>query len=68
MGMEPGMGGEMEPGMEPTEPDMMNEPEMGDEFGAAEGPGSSREVRESTDSRRARKLSEAHSIMARLAR
>ena len=68
MGMEPSMGGEMEPGMEPTEPDMMNEPEMGDEFGAAEGPGSSREVRESTDSRRARKLSEAHSIMARLAR
>jgi hypothetical protein len=68
MGMEPDMGAEMEPGMEPTEPDMMNEPEMGDEFGAAEGPGTSREVRESANSRKARKLSEAHSIMARLAR
>jgi hypothetical protein len=65
MGMEPDMGGEMEPGMEPTEPDMMNEPEMGDEFGAAEGPGTSREVRES---KFARKLAESHSIMSRLAK
>ena len=69
MGMEPGMEPDMEPGMEPdmepTEPDMMNEPETGDEFGAAEGPGTSREVRES---KFARKLAESHSIIAKLAK
>ncbi len=71
MGMEPGTDADMaptEPGMEPAEPDMMNEPEASDEFGAAEGPSTSREVRESVEQRRARKLAEAHSIIAKLAK
>jgi hypothetical protein len=65
MGMEPEMA-PAEPGMEPAEPDMMNEPEAGgDEFGAAEGPSTSREVRES---KFAKKLAESHSIMSKLAK
>jgi hypothetical protein len=65
MGMEPEMG-PAEPGMEPAEPDMMNEPEAGgDEFGAAEGPSTSREVRES---KFAKKLAESHSIISKLAK
>ena len=61
-----------EPGMEPSEPDLMNEP-ASDEFGAADaaagGPeASSREMRESVETRKARKLAEAHSIIARLAK
>lgn len=67
MGMEPAMGPE-EPGMEPAEPDTMNAAPEGDEFGAAEGPGTSREVRESGEQKRARKLAEAHSIISKLAR
>lgn len=73
MGMEPGadLGGELapeEPGMEPATPDELNPEAGGDEFGAAEGPGTSREVRESKEQRKARKLAEAHSIMAKLAK
>jgi hypothetical protein len=61
-----------EPGMEPSEPDLMNEP-ASDEFGAADaaagGPeASGREMRESVETRKARKLAEAHSIIARLAK
>ena len=75
MGMEPdmGMGGE-EPGMDMSAPDEMN-PDMGagDEFGASDAAAggsttSGREIRESREQRRARKLAESHSIMAKLSR
>ena len=69
MGMEPDVGSEIEP----SSPDGLN-PEMpSDEFGASdaaaggmETPG--REMRESREQRRARKLAEAHSIISKLAK
>ena len=72
MGMEPGMDAGMEPGMDAAAPDLMNEP-GGDEFGASDaaagGPeASGREMRESKEERRARKLAESHALMARLSR
>jgi len=72
MGMEPEMP-PVEPGMDAAAPDEMNpEPEVGDEFGAADaaaGAGTTgREVRESQAQRRARRLAESHSIMAKLAK
>jgi len=72
MGMEPEMP-PVEPGMDAAAPDEMNpEPEVGDEFGAADaaaGAGTTgREVRESQAHRRARRLAESHSIMAKLAK
>jgi len=70
MGMEP----EMEPGMDMAPPDEMN-PDMGagDEFGASDAAAggsttSGREMRENAQQRRARKLAESHSIMAKLAK
>lgn len=74
MGQEPDMGGDMdsemppEDGMDMSEPDEMNPEPAGDEFAGAEGPSSNREVRESREQRRARKLAEAHSIISRLAK
>lgn len=73
MGMEPDMGAPMEPGMEPAGADMMNPEPAGDEFGAADaaagGPeAAGRAMRESREQRRARKLAESHSIMAKLAK
>lgn len=72
MGQEPDMGmdSEMPPedGMDMTEPDDMNPEPAGDEFAGAEGPSSNREVRESREQTRARKLAESHSIMSKLAR
>jgi len=69
MGMEPEM--PPEPGMDMSEPDMMN-PEPEDEFGASDaaaGMGTTgREMRESREQVRARKLAESHSIMSKLAR
>ena len=72
MGMEPDMGAP-EPGMDMSEPDMMNPEPAGDEFGASDaaagGPeAAGRAMRESKEQRRARKLAEAHSIMAKLAK
>jgi len=72
MGADP-MAAPMEPGMDMAGPDEMN-PEMGgDEFGASDaaagGPETAgRAMRESKEQRRARKLSEAHSIMAKLSK
>jgi len=70
MGMDP----EMEPGMDMAPPDEMN-PDMGagDEFGASDAAAggsttSGREMRENAQQRRARKLAESHSIMAKLAK
>lgn len=75
MGAEPGMDAGMapEPGMAPAGPDAMNPEPAGDEFGASDaaagGPETSgRAMRESKEQRRARKLAEAHSIMAKLAK
>jgi hypothetical protein len=73
MGMEPDMGAPMEPGMEPAGGDAMNPMPAGDEFGAADaaagGPeAAGRAMRESREQRRARKLAESHSIMAKLAK
>ena len=72
MGQEPemGMDSEMPPedGMDMSEPDDMNPEPAGDEFAGAEGPSSNREVRESREQTRARKLAESHSIMSKLAR
>jgi hypothetical protein len=73
MGMEPDMGAPMEPGMEPAGGDAMNPMPAGDEFGAADaaagGPAAAgRAMRESREQRRARKLAESHSIMAKLAK
>ena len=67
------MGAPMEPGMEPAGDDMMNPEPAGDEFGAADaaagGPeAAGRAMRESREQRRARKLAESHSIMAKLAK
>ena len=68
------MGGDMdsemppEYGMDMSETDEMNPEPAGDEFAGAEGPSSNREVRESREQRRARKLAEAHSIISRLAK
>ena len=72
MGMEPEMGPE-EPGMDTAEPDMMNPEPAGDEFAASDaaagGPeAAGRAMRESKEQRKARKLAEAHSVMAKLAR
>jgi hypothetical protein len=72
MGADP-MAAPMEPGMDMAGPDEMN-PEMGgDEFGASDaaagGPETAgRAMRESKEQRRARKLSEAHSIMSKLSK
>jgi len=68
MGAEPGM----EPGMDAAGPDMMNSM-AGDEFAGADAAAGGAEVtgramRESKEQRRARKLSEAHNIMSKLAR
>jgi hypothetical protein len=73
MGMEPDMGAPMEPGMEPAGADMMNPEPAGDEFGAADAAAggaeaAGRAMRESREQRRARKLAESHSIMAKLAK
>ena len=71
MGADP-MSDPMDPSMDMAGPDEMNPP-VGDEFGASDaaagGPETAgRAMRESNEQRRARKLSEAHSIMAKLAR
>lgn len=71
MGMEPesGMGDNMDMGseMEPTGPDLMNEP--GDEFGASDAAaGAGSAGREMRESQFARKLAESHSIMFKLAK
>jgi hypothetical protein len=68
MGAEPGM----DAGMDSAGPDMMNPP-AGDEFAGADAAAGGAEVtgramRESKEQRRARKLSEAHNIMSKLAR
>lgn len=60
-----------EPGMEPAEPDMMNQPS--DEFAAADAAAggeeaAGREMRENKEDRKARKLAEAHSIITKLAK
>jgi hypothetical protein len=73
MGAEPGMKPDIGSEIEPSSPDGLN-PEMpSDEFGASdaaaggmETPG--REMRESREQRRARKLAEAHSIISKLAK
>ena len=61
----------MEPGMHTAAPDEMN-PEVGDEFGAADaaaGAGTTgREMRESREQRRVRRLAEQHSILSKLAK
>ena len=73
MGMEPGMdqGMEMppEPGMDAAGPDAMN-PEMGDEFGAADAAAGGPEAsgRAMRESKFARRLAESHSIMSKLAK
>ena len=54
-----------EPGMDAAAPDELNAEPAGDEFGAADAAGSSREMRES---KFARKLAESHSIMSKLAK
>ena len=75
MGMEPDMGmdGGTEPGMDMSAPDEMNPEPAGDEFGASDAAAggsttSGREMRENAQQRRARKLAESHSIMAKLAK
>ena len=70
MGAEPGM---EEPGMDMSKPDMMNPEPAGDEFAASDAAAggdetAGREMRESKEQRRARKLAEAHSLMAKLAK
>ncbi len=60
-----------EPDLDSAEPDAMNQPE--DEFAAADAAAggeetAGREMRESTEQRRAKKLAESHSIIARLAK
>ena len=74
MGMEPEVGPEGD--MDIAAPDEMNpEPgaDLGDEFGASDAAAggsetSGREMRESKEQRRARKLAESHSIIAKLAK
>ena len=70
MGQEPDLGTDMEPGMDKSSLDDMNP--VGDEFSASDAAAggdatSGREMRESKQQRRVRKLSEAHSIMSKLA-
>jgi len=69
MGMEPDAG--MDAGLDATAPDELN-PEagadLGDEFAAADASSSNREIRESREEHRARKLAESHSIISKLAR
>jgi hypothetical protein len=73
MGMEPGMDQGMdmppEPGMDAAGPDAMN-PDMGDEFGAADAAAGGPEAsgRAMRESKFARRLSESHSIMSKLAK
>jgi hypothetical protein len=71
MGAEPAMDAGMDAGMDMTAPDEMN-PEagadLGDEFGASDAGSAGREMRESRAERRARKLAESHSIIAKLAK
>jgi len=75
MGMEPDMGAG-EPGMDASAPDEMNPDagaDLGDEFGASDAAAggdvtAGREMRESRQQVRARKLAESHSIMAKLAK
>ena len=62
-----------EPGIEAGAPDMMNPEPAGDEFGASDAAAggaetAGRAMRESKEQRRARKLAEAHSLMAKLAK
>jgi hypothetical protein len=69
MGMDPNAG--MDAGMDMTAPDEMNPDagaDLGDEFAAADASSSNREMRESREERRARKLAESHSIIAKLAK
>jgi hypothetical protein len=71
MGSEPGL--DLEPGMDMAPPDEMNPgADLGDEFSAADaasGDGTSgREMRESAEQRRARRIAESHSIIAKLAK
>ena len=71
MGMDAGMS--PEPGMDAAGPDMMNPAPAGDEFGASDAAAggaeaSGRAMRESKEDRKARRLAEAHSIMAKLAK
>jgi hypothetical protein len=74
MGMDPMADAPMEPGMDAAMPDAMNpEAPVGDEFGASDAAAggaetAGRAMRESKEVRRARKLAEAHSIMAKLAK
>lgn len=69
MGAEPAAELPMEPGMEPTAPDAMNEPEVGDEFAASDAAaGAGTTGREMRESRFSKKLSESHSIISKLAR
>ena len=71
MGQDPSMAGGLppeDPAMDMTPPDEMNPEPAGDEFAGAEGPSSNREVCESKEQTRARKLAEAHSIISKLAR
>ena len=69
MGMEPDMG--IDADMDMPAPDEMN-PEagadLGDEFGASDAGSAGREMRESKQEIRARKLAESHSIISKLAR
>jgi hypothetical protein len=70
MGMEPGM--DMppeEPGMDMAAPDEMN-PDMGDEFGAADAAAGGPEAsgRAMRESKFARRLAESHNIMSKLAK
>jgi hypothetical protein len=69
MGMEPDMG--IDADMDMSAPDEMN-PEagadLGDEFGASDAGSAGREMRESKQEIRARKLAESHSIISKLAR
>jgi len=71
MGAEPAMDTGMDAGLDSAAPDEMN-PEagadLGDEFAAADASSSNREMRESRAERRARKLAESHSIIAKLAK
>ena len=62
------LGGDELGGLDGAEPDAMNPELGGDEFGASDAGSSSREMRESREQRRARKLAESHSIISKLAR
>ena len=62
------LGGDELGGLDGAEPDAMNPELGGDEFGASDAGSSSREMRESREQRRARKLAESHSIISKLSR